>query len=514
MASHVQKGMLFSAIMLVSACSVAPLPGARPEVTSFLQPTPAAVLPKAPSSAFPPPDVPDFRQGLIPQEQGLVDRFPNASIYQIEIELLPNDSAVIGSQKVVYTNQEEDTPLNEIYFHLFPNILGGSMSVTSARVNGQRAEVAYEMEGAALRLALPSALPPGQKVTIEMDFQVSVPRQMDLGYGLLNHTDGIMALDSVYPSIAVFDEEGWHKNPPPPNSDLTFADVSFCQVRITSPVNLVVASSGREVDREVQGDKKIQTFIGGPMRDFYLAASEDFVVVSEPSGATLINSYAKKGKEDAAREALIIAQDALRSYNDRFGIYPFSELDLVSTPMQSLGIEYPGIVGLSLKMYEPGETITGIPNEILLESVTAHEVAHQWFYNSVGNDQIEEPWLDEALAQYATGLYYLDTDGENASLSYKESWIERWERVNSADIPIGLPAGDYTAEEYGAIIYGRGPLFLETLADTMGRERFDTFLKQYSSDNKWGIATTQAFKNLAQEACSCDLEQLFEEWVY
>jgi hypothetical protein len=499
-------------VMVLPACDVSPTSEPSLKATATTQPFFASTLTQ-PSPYEAGQESSGFQRGLIPQEQTVIERFKDASQYQIELEILPDFSAITGSQNVTYTNQEE-SPLSEIYFHLFPNILGGGIEVTTVRVNGQKAEAAYEFGGSALRLSLPAALQPGDKVVIDMDFSVSIPRQMGGSYGLLSFSDGVLALDSIYPSIAVYDEGGWRKEPPPSNSDLTYADVSFYQVRVTLPAGMIVAASGMEVGKQVHGDQQTLTFIGGPMRDFYLAASEDFIIISDQVEGTRIKCYAKRGQEGAARRVLRSAVDALQSYNNRFGTYPYSELDLVSTPMLALGIEYPGIVGLSLALYEPGETLAGLPREVLLESVTAHEVAHQWFYNIIGNDQIEEPWLDEALAQYATGLYYLDTYGENEARSYKESWRERWEGVERADIPIGLPAGEYTQEEYGAIIYGRGPLFLDTLSETMGQENFDTFLKKYSTDYKWGLSSTNGFRRMAEETCGCNLEKLFEQWVY
>ena len=149
-----------------------------------------------------------------------------------------------------------------------------------------------------------------------------------------------------------------------------------------------------------------------------------------------------------------------------------------------------------------------------METTIAHEVAHQWFYNLVGNDQLDEPWLDEALAQYATYLYYLDMYGETAADDYKESWNGRFSRVDNDPIPIGLPVSAYEGAEYSAIVYGRGPLFVEALAAEMGQATFDTFLADYVVQNQWGIATTDSFRHLAEVHCACDLGDLFARWVY
>ena len=219
-------------------------------------------------------------------------------------------------------------------------------------------------------------------------------------------------------------------------------------------------------------------------------------------------------QEDGAKSALEHAVGALKVYNDRFGVYPYTEFDVVNTPMWALGMEYPGLVAIGLKLYEPDAEVNGVPVRFMLQPTVAHEVAHQWFYNVVGNDQVDEPWLDEAVVQYATELCLIDTGEQGTAQGFRDSWYGRWDRVDRADIPIGKSTGSYEGKEYGAIIYGRGPIFVETLAKKMGQTAFDDFLRDYYESHKWGIGTTDEFKQLAERHCQCDLTPLFKEWVY
>jgi len=258
----------------------------------------------------------------------------------------------------------------------------------------------------------------------------------------------------------------------------------------------------------------VLSYAAGPMRDFYLAASKKLIVLSEQVGDTTVNSYAFPERVEGARLALQVTTDALASFSQRFGTYPYSEFDVVSTPMQALGIEYPGMTGITLHVYDLDAEVYGMPAAVTLESVIAHEVAHQWFYNVVGNDQVDEPWVDEALVQYITGLYYRDVYGVSAEQSYRGSWTSRWGRVDYADIPIGLPAGDYGDGEYGAIVYGRGPLFFAALEEEMGQEVLDAFLRDYYQSHKWGIGTADSLRQFAEQHCDCDLGPLFDAWVY
>ena len=459
-----------------------------------------------------------FRQGLIAAEQEALDRLPGASVYHIDLQI-PDDFLILeGHEEVRYTNQE-DEPLDEVYFRLFPNTAGGAAIISAVQVDGQDVDPVYEFQDSALRVPLPTALQPGEQVVIQMDFEVEVAQEMAGNYGLFGYFDDVLVLDEFYPVIPVYEDAdtrhpGWNVEVPPPNGDVTYFDASFYLVRVTAPANLMVVASGIEVGSEFEAGNQILTFAAGPARDFYLAASEDYTVISETVGETTVNSYAFSEREEGAELTLQFATDALRSYNERFGIYPYTEFDVVSTPMRALGMEYPGTVAIALNLYDPNEQAAGLPFPIVLEGTVAHEVAHQWFYNAVGNDQLGEPWLDEAMAQYLTGLYYEDTQGESAARSYCASWDSRWDRVDRAEIPIGLPSAAYARAEYSTIIYGRGPLFIAALAEEMGQKPFDEFLRDYYQTHKWGIGTSDTFRQLAEQHCQCDLAALFEEWVY
>src|SRR5690606_30289215 len=122
------------------------------------------------------------------------------------------------------------------------------------------------------------------------------------------------------------------------------------------------------------------------------------------------------------------------------------------------------------------------------------EVLHQWFYNLVGNDQLDEPWLDEAVGSYSTYRYFVDRYGQDVGDNYFQTFLGRWDRVDRAEIPIGMPVAGYRDAEYGAIVYGRGPVFVRELEETLGREAFDAFLRDYVTRFRWEEGTTADFR--------------------
>ncbi len=116
--------------------------------------------------------------------------------------------------------------------------------------------------------------------------------------------------------------------------------------------------------------------------------------------------YSKQDVATTAEDSLEYIVNAVDIFTQRYGEYPYRELECVATPTSAGGVEYPGIMAINQILFDPGETLSGMSTTVMIESVIVHEVAHEWFYNIVGNDQGREPWLDEAVAQYLTYQYF------------------------------------------------------------------------------------------------------------
>jgi hypothetical protein len=452
-----------------------------------------------------------YEANLVEQFRDELRNFEDATRYSIELEIGQNPSNVMGRMEVLYTNTEL-VALEEIYFRLFPNVGGNHLNVENLTLNGEPVESILEYEGTAIRVDLPEPLLPGDSVAISMDFFQNVPSVMGGNYGLYIFLDDILALDAFFPIIPVFNEEGWNIEDPPRNADMIFTDVAFFEVRVSAPLDMVLVASGVETGSEVRNDRQVTTFIAGPQRDFYIAASPRFVSESLNVGGTLVSSYFPEEYREMGLLVLNTAVQALIIFSEELGVYPYAELDLVSTPMQAGGMEYSGAAALALYLYETNATVSGMPGSVFLESATAHEVAHQWFFNQVMNDQIDEPWLDEGFAQYATYLYFLGNGGEPEAESYRQSWQDRWSHANFEEIPIGLPAASYEPRHYSPIIYGRAPIFIGELEEVMGSEAFFEFLRRYIETFRWQVVNSQDFLSLAEQICGCELDALFDKY--
>jgi len=454
-----------------------------------------------------------FKSGLIQSEQSILSELSNASVYHLEFNIAEDIYHVTGKEEVRYTNAE-DVALDEVQLRLFPNILGGEMTTSNVEVDGEAVTPQLGLQNSLLIVPFSKPLEPGHSVVLSMDFAVTVPQSVELNYGVLAYFEDVLALAHAYPMICVYDDEGWNAEIPPQSGDVTYADESYYLVKVTAPESLTLVTTGKKIDSKQSGQNQTLTVASGPARDFYLAASPKYTEISQTFGEVTINSYAPEESKKGAQMALEVASRAIKDFGTRYAPFPYTEFDIVSTPTLALGIEYPGMIAMASRIYDVDSDYRGTPARIYMEATVAHETGHQWFYSLVGDDQLDDPWLDESLAQFATLQYYQDEYGQVGAAGFEASLKGRWASVDNANIPIGLPVAKYSDQEYGAIVYGRGPLFFVTLRDQMGTEAFDAFLKDYTETLSWKISTPEALRSLAEKHCACDLQKIFDEWVY
>jgi len=450
-----------------------------------------------------------FAPGLVDAEQAILDGLPGAALYRIDLDVPSSPRRIGVRERVEYTNAE-DVALHEIYFHLHPNAAGGAIAFDELALDGTAIEPILAFDDHALRIPFDEPLIPGATTRIDMAFELTVPDGY-MVWGPFGYVDQLLSLDQFYPVIPVYDDEGWNIGHAPTMGDWSYYDLSFYIVRIEAPASWTIAATGSEIDRKTSALRQSVTYAAGPVRDFYLAGGSRLEAVSATCGEVTVTHYVPNWGVGQAYEGLSLAREALEVFGRRFGPYPYTELDFVSTAMGGGGgMEYPGIIAMGHALYDPNAIVWGLPSIVMLASTVTHEMGHQWFYNAVGSDQIDEPWLDEGMAQYCVNAYYLDTQGEGSAASYRRSWEERMNRIDGAELPIGLPSMAYDPGAYTPIIYGRAPMFIHELESYLDIE---FFLRAYYEQHKWGIATTESFLDLAQESSDQDLSELFDSWV-
>jgi hypothetical protein len=428
--------------------------------------------------------------------------------YHLDLRLDSDLSQLVGRADVRYTNREQ-VPLDRVYFHLFPNLWDDGMAVSAAEVAGRPVTLTYLSGDDIVGLPLAAPLQPGESVDLSLQFNTPIPDGEGAGnYGELANQEGVLALAHFYPTVVAHDN-GWRTETPSAQGDVIYHDASLYDVKLTAPDGLTVVATGTTLDKVGNGDGTTTwRLAGGPMRDFNIVASGKYQSASKQVGDVTVNSYFTAEDAAGGRQALDWASSALQTFEQSFGAFPYRELDIAATSTSAGGIEYPGMVVIASRLFDD------LNSRAFFEAATAHEVAHQWWYNVVGNDQVNVPWLDEGLAQYSTYLYYLDAYGEPGAEGFEDSLQRRWERVGFVEKPVGLAVGDYQDREYGAIVYGRAALFFLALREQIGDEKMAELLRRYYSDFAWRVAGSQEFQALAETVSGQDLDALFKKWVY
>ncbi len=440
------------------------------------------------------------------------------SRYRIEVAVDPERATLSGQETVHYVNTAAVSQ-DAVYLRLFPNLpgYGGEMSVSNLQVRDAAVTGSLEVQETALRVPLTEPLLPGEETVITLDFDVTVPITVGEGYGQFVYLQDVMALANFFPLIPAFDEEncarfgncaaGWNVEYAVPYGDAVYSDTALFEILVTAPTGWTVVASGSTVSQKAAPqDMATWRVVSGPMRDVNVVLSPRFELATQRVGDVVVNSYYLPEDAPGGKRVLRWAADALAFFEQHFGPYPFAELDVVATPTVAGGIEYPGLIAMPIRRYDQEEGGR-------FQWSTIHEVGHQWWYSLVGNDQQDEPWLDEALVQYSTALYYELAIGWDGAV--KEVFEASYQQIAGTDEDdlISRPVAAYADSNYGSVVYMKGPLFFHALRQEVGDDAFWAILQTYFDAYRYKTASGADFRALAEEVSRQDLSDLYQEWL-
>ena len=491
-----------------------------PPVSTAPPPTPLPPQPTPNQPLFPTPvvDLTDYtvyRQTLLDAFADDAARLADAPHYFIQVRLQAGEfPALDGVQRIRITNQEQ-TSLNELYFWLYPNLPAyeGAAEVKRALVDGQVVEVEHLLDGSAVRIPLAAGLSAGATTDVTLWFTATLPTQVaagTAGAGLYGFVGGVYDLAGFYPTLAVYDHTGWNLEATASFGDSLFADISFYQVELTVPSTLSVVASGSTLAQQATDDGMTMWRIAaGPVRSFYAAVTDRWLVISEEVDGILVNAHYPDGGLSSAQAAIDFSTNSLRVFNSLFGPYPYRELDVVPLPTTAFGMEYAGLLALAASFYTEAGGAFSI--------AAPHEVAHQWFFNLIGNDQPDEPWLDESLANYAVYLYYEAVDWPQMQNAVLEN-VFRY-RYNAAqnlgiDRPVGGAVVEFDQSNYINIVYSKGPLFFHAVRERIGDAAFFAALLDYAESHRYGIAYADDLFDAFRRHSDTSIDDLIAFWIY
>ena len=357
----------------------------------------------------------------------------------------------------------------------------GVFTLRSIEIDG--AALKYQLDGTTLRVPLPHPLPPGESVTLTLDFVVRVPELADpqsFADANLAYTSDALMAGYWYPVLAPHRSGGgWLKTPWHPIGDPFVSESADYTAIITATPGVKIVSGGDLIrDDNVWRNDLPQA------RTFGFIASPYYRTLSLTSSARTYEVSTLVRHTSLAPIALQTLMKAERLFTALYGPYPYRSLRVAefSGPWS---MEFSGFFVLGAAEFDDYDGT----NRNRLIRITAHETSHQWWYGVAGNDQVREPWLDEGLARFNELRYY------EAAAPRDVTWW--WDTVIGAtrpSRPLNSPSTAFS--NHGAYldsIYNQGARYLDTLRTRLGAETFNAFMRDLYQRSMFHLITTEDF---------------------
>lgn len=483
-----------------------------------------------------------------------VRRLSDLTLYRIDMELNPALGTLDAHQEIIFTNRTKDT-LSDLVLRIYandPRLTRGderNLQIVDVSVDGESVD-AKQDDPSILRITLTRPLKPYQRVRLALDYHAEIPllgekaagsgegleealkqiqdAQGRATYGVYARGGGIIHLGLFYPIIPGRVEGDWDTASAPGLEDLPCFDAANYLVNLEVPENIVVASSGVAVKERSRGQKKRIRLLGTAVRTFALLLSSRYRSINREVGSTRVRVFHLAEHRKPAGKILTHTANALDTYRKLFGPYPFPELDVAQAPLAggAIGVGYPGLIltatapaGEDPQTNRIARILTGAATP---KVVLAHLVALQWWHTMVGSDSIRHPFMDEALARYATYLLAEERRGPKAAAGRLRLTLKLPYQIHRAqggqDGKVLRPAEEIGSRlEYAAQIQSKGALFFHALRETIGKKRFARFLRLYLARFAFRKAGPDDLLRLAKRVVSRrdrpPVEDLFRRWL-
>jgi len=427
----------------------------------------------------------------------------------LDVELMYEERWMRVSESVSLVNDTGDT-WEEVVFNVPVNVQEGAFSLdrTEVTINGSdpvEVSTFIPAEETIFRVELPEPASPRDSIQVDMRFRVVVQPVASTSWppvGTTGWTADLIQAGEWYPALVPYIEgEGWHTWEYHPVGDPTFYPAVNASLTVLTDPWVRVASGGPQTIEETDDGKVLWSYQVDGARGVAFFASDSYEVLEGEAAGIPVYSYFLPQHSEAGEEALKITVESIELFTELFGPFPYDSLTLAENGFFG-GMEYSGVISVTDYAYA---TYQGQPNSIL-HALVSHETAHQWWYGAVGNDQANEPWLDESLSFFSELLYF-----EHYYPEHEEWWwytrVTRFETYGPVDATI------YNYDDSSNFIisvYGQSAYFIRDLRNVMGNDDFYAFLQDYYLTYAGKIATSEDFIDMARSHTDTNLDPLIQ----
>jgi aminopeptidase N len=298
------------------------------------------------------------------------------------------------------------------------------------------------------------------------------------------------------------------------------ATVSFT---IVAPAREMVVANGRSVATTKNSATSTTTWKFAeakpiPAYCMVIAVSEGARVDAPGPTVTPLSYYVPQRDRAYATKGFSAAPPSLAFFTETIAPYPYEKLALIIGATRFGGMENSSAIVFSNTLFdlrgnEKMSARFGIPTRI--ESVVAHEIAHQWFGDSVTESTWADLWLSEGFATYFAGLFIEKYDGKDEFRKYMRGAAERYFAYEKQH---NTPIHDTETQDLMKLLnennYEKGAWVLHMLRSRLGDESFFRGLRGYYDSHREGNATTEDLRVALEKASGVSLKDFFARWIY
>ncbi|MFF4772364.1 M1 family metallopeptidase [Microtetraspora fusca] len=270
----------------------------------------------------------------------------------------------------------------------------------------------------------------------------------------------------------------------------------------TVPEGITAVGNGRLVSQTTQNGKT--TFVwdsAEPMATYLATVTIGNFTVTEsvtPSGIPIYTAVDPRLVTQSAN-AVSKIPDIMEYFSSVFGPYPFSSTGAI--------IDRAPNVGYALET-QTKPIFSSAPSV----GTMAHELAHQWYGDSVTPTKWSDIWLNEGFATYATWLWTEHTGGTTAQQTFNSS--SNYGRAATSSFWQTVLADPGPVDMFGNVPYNRGAMTLHALRGKIGDTAFFKLIKDWAAEHRHGNTDTAAFIRSAEKASGMNLTAFFDVWVF
>jgi aminopeptidase N len=414
----------------------------------------------------------------------------DAQHYTIDLNADVNADTIAGTVTMTAVLTEDVRTFNLDF--------ASNFDISAVTLNG--AAVDWERRTHELTIKPAAPLAAGDEITVGVTYSgqpqpvktIAFPAEL----GWLDYGTG------VYVASEPDGAAGWY---PVNDHPLDKATYTF---RITVPKPYVVAANGLLTGTVDNGDTTTYVWEEThPMASYLVTVGiDDFTVQTDegPDGLPIRNYFPS---DIAAQGATAFAPtaDMIAFFSNLIAPYPFEAYGVVVADVDlSFALETQTMTLFARSWLVWGDVV---------EEAAVHELAHQWFGDSVSLSRWGDVWLNEGFATYMSWLWFEHQGGQqklDEIVAENYTMLKQMSDSSKMSPPGNPPVDDL----FNYSVYYWGAMTLHALRLQVGDDAFFEILRTYYDRYQYGNATTEDFIGVAEEISGQDLGDFFDSWLY